>query len=122
MKKHQGKIELAGRGIGVASPEVVEKRAQMLAEQDGRREINPTDRREALREVTSSGEPSAPELPSGSEDVPPWDETRDQKGSMAATVLDDESEAAAQLVEEGVDEADQDLRRAAQGSNASQLE
>ena len=105
--KPRGRIEAQGVGIGAVSDELLQRRSQDLAEQDGRAEPTDADRTEALKELTGSTEDAAPEVPLGDE------EPSDAPGQAHIFLPDDEADVDAELTEEGVAEADQDRRRAA---------
>ncbi|MEO6971506.1 MAG: hypothetical protein ABI217_11495 [Chthoniobacterales bacterium] len=109
-----GKIEAQGVGIGAVSDELLQQRAQDLAEQDGRTVATDADRAHALEELTSSTANPAPEVPPDDENLTTWNESPDVTGHAVPTFLpDDEADVSAELTKEGVEEADQDRRRAA---------
>lgn len=109
-----GKIEAQGVGIGAVSDELLQQRAQDMAEQDGRTVATDADRAHALEELTSSTANPAPEVPPGDENLTTWNESPDVTGHAVPTFLpDDEADVSAELTKEGVEEADQDRRRAA---------
>lgn len=109
-----GKIEAHGVGIGAVSDKLLQQRAQDLAEEDGRTEATDADRARALEELTSLTANPAPEVPRGDENLTTWNESPDLTGHVVPTILpDDEADVSAELTEEGLEEADQDRRRAA---------
>ncbi len=109
-----GKIEAQGKGIGAVSDKLLQQRSRDLAEQDGRTEPTDADRAQALEELTSSSAHPAPEVPPGDENLTTWNESPDVTGhAVPAFLPDDEADVSAELTEEGVEEADQDRRRAA---------
>jgi hypothetical protein len=109
-----GKIEAQGVGIGAVSGKLLQQRAQDLAEQDGRTEPTDADRAHALEELRSSIANPAPEVPPGDENLTIWNQSPDVTGHIVPNVLpDDEADISAELTNEGVEEADQDRRRAA---------
>jgi len=62
-------------------------------------------------------EPHPPELPAGAENVLAWDENPVEEGhSVPALQPEDEATAFADLIEEGLDEAERDLRKNARQS------
>jgi hypothetical protein len=109
-----GKIEAQGLGIAAVSDKLLQQRAQDLAEQDGRTEPTDADRAHALRELRSPIANRAPEVPPGDENLTVWNQSPDMTGHLVPNVLpDDEADISAELTKEGVEEADQDRRRAA---------
>ena len=112
--KPRGRIEAEGVGIGAVSDKLLQRRAQDLAEEDGRTEATHADRAEALKELSGLTEDPPPEVPPGDENLTTWNESPDLTGHAAPTFSpDDETAIAAELTEEGVEEADVDRRRAA---------
>jgi hypothetical protein len=113
-KKPRGRIEVRGKGISAVSDELLQQRARDLAEEDGRTEPTDADLKKAREELSGFTEDSAPEVPPGDEDVTSWNESGDTTGQMVDTSPPDQDvDIGLELVEEGVDEADQDQRRAA---------
>jgi hypothetical protein len=101
-------------GIGAVSDKLLQRRAQDLAEEDGRTEPRDADRAEALKELSGLTEDPPPEVPPGDENLTTWNESPDLTGHAAPTFSpDDETDIAEELTEEGVEEADVDRRRAA---------
>ncbi|CAN5328087.1 hypothetical protein BH23VER1_BH23VER1_35760 [soil metagenome] len=110
----KGRIEAGGEGIGTPSHELIEQRAHDLARQDGRDRVRQSDRDEALAELQGEVERRDPEVPPGDENLTEWNQTPDETGHAAPKVEpEDEANIAQDLVEEGLDEADQDKRHAA---------
>lgn len=109
-----GKIEAQGVGIGAVSDKLLQQRAQDLAEQDGRTEPTDADRAHAFEELSGPMANPAPEVPPGDENLTTWNESPDVTGHVVRNALpDDEADISAELTEEGVEEAEQDRRRAA---------
>lgn len=109
-----GKIEAQGVGIGAVSDQLLQQRSQDLAEQDGRTEPTDADRAHALEELVGPSPNPAPEVPPGDEDLTTWNQNPDATGHAVPTFRpDDEAAVSAELTQEGVEEADQDRRRAA---------
>jgi hypothetical protein len=109
-----GKIEAQGLGIAAVSDKLLQQRAQDLAEQDGRTEPTDADRAHALKELRGPSANRAPEVPPGDENLTVWNQSPDLTGHLVPNFLpDDEAEISAELTKEGVEEADQDRRRAA---------
>jgi len=110
-------------GIGTVTPAMVEARARELAAIDGRDSSKPTkaDYEQAKRELTGEEEidPQEENLESlpESED---WDPVPGSTGRQAADSLGEDEDAegrseAAQMYEEGINEAEHDqMRRAAE--------
>ena len=112
--KPRGRIEAEGVGIGAVSDKLLRRRAQDLAEEDGRTEPTHADRAEALKELSGLTEDPPPEVPPGDENLTTWNESPDLTGHAAPTFSpDDETDIGAELTEEGLEEADVDRRRAA---------
>jgi hypothetical protein len=86
-----------------------------LAQQDGRAEARQEDRENALRELASPAEDTAPEIPPGAEELVTWDVSPAEAGQATPeSVSEDEADVSAELAEEGLGEAEQELRRAAE--------
>ena len=108
-----GKIEAQGLGIAAVSDKLLQQRAQDLAEQDGRTEATNADRAHALGELSGPVANRAPEVPPGDENLTVWNQSSDVTGHIVPNVLpDDEADISAELTKEGMEEADQDRRRA----------
>ncbi len=96
------------------SDERLQRRAQDLAEEDGRTKPTDADRAAALKELTGLTEDLPPEVPPGDESLTTWNESPNIAGHATPTFPpDDEADTDAELTEEGVEEADIDRRRAA---------
>jgi hypothetical protein len=110
-------------GVGTVTPAMVEARARELAAIDGRGSSKPTkaDYQQAKRELTGEEEidPQEKNLDSVPESEN-WDPLPGSTGRQAADSLGEDEDAegrseAAQLYEEGVNEAEHDqMRRAAE--------
>ena len=102
-----GKIEVHGDGMGVASPDGVEKRAReiaMIAERDPD-EFTDGDWDQARRELLGTQAHTAPEeTEENAEVVEEWNVVAPSMGHRAPRVEDDEN-LGEQLVAEGVEEA-----------------
>ena len=112
--KPRGRIEVRGEGVAAVSDQLLEQRARDLAQEDGR--INPTDAdfKKAREELSGVTEDPAPEVPPGDENLTNWDENADTGGQAVDTSPPDQDvDVGLELVEEGVEEADLDQRRAA---------
>jgi hypothetical protein len=108
----RGKINLGDDGLGVASPELVEKRAGELATIDGRSEPNEVDFVSAKAELLGVGVHDLPPETGNvdTESLTGW-ESLESRGSRVERVLpEDETSAAETLIEEGLEEADHDQR------------
>jgi hypothetical protein len=107
------RISLGADGLGEISEAQVEVRASELARTEGRESVTDTDRERARVEMTNlPGEPVAPEAVQPEiEQLVAWDEPADASGHRAQRVSpDDEATIGEQLVQEGVEEAEHDLR------------
>ena len=113
-KKPRGRIEAWGKGISAVSDELLEERARDLAQEDGRSEPTDADFKKAREELSAFTEDSAPEVPPGDENLTSWSDSADTAGHRVDTSPPDQDvDVGLELVEEGVDEADEDQRRAA---------
>ncbi len=116
-----GRIQIHGEGIGGVTVELVEKRAEEIARMDGRAHAGEQDRLAALDELQNPGPPPAPEADETAAPVELWSMAEASKGHRGVhTPLEDEQSAAEQLVNEGVEEADRDLRLSASDENADE--
>jgi hypothetical protein len=102
-----GKIEVHGDGMGVASPDAVEKRAReiaMIAERDPD-EFTDADWAQARRELLGTQATTAPEeTEANAEVVEEWNVVASSAGHRAPRGEDDES-LGEQLVSDGIEEA-----------------
>jgi hypothetical protein len=113
-KKPRGRIEVRGDEVSAVSDELLQQRARDLAQEDGRTEPRDADFKKAREELSRFTEDSAPEVPPGDENLTSWNESADTTGQRVDTSPPDQDvDVGLELVEEGVDEADQDQRRAA---------
>jgi hypothetical protein len=113
-KKRRGRIEVQGNEISAVSDELLQQRARDLAQEDGRTEPRHADFKQAREELSSYTEDPAPEVPPGDEDLTSWSESAVTTGHKIDTSPPDQDvDVGLELVEEGVDEADEDQRRAA---------
>ena len=111
-KQPRGRIEVHGQGISAVSDELLQQRARDLAREDGRTEPRDADFKKAREELSAFTEDSAPEVPD--ESITSLDESSDTTGHKVDTSPPDQDvDVGLELVEEGVDEADEDQRRAA---------
>ena len=104
---NHGKIERHGDGMGVASPDSVERRAReiaLIAERDPE-EFTDADWDQARRELLGSQANNAPEeTDENAEVVEEWNVVASSTGHRAPRVEDDEN-LGEQLVSDGVEEA-----------------
>jgi len=113
-----GKINFGVNGLGVPTPEMVEERARAFAKTDGRAEPNENDRVLARQELLGVVEPQTPEVSPEVEKITEWDEPAAATGShIEACLPEDEATVDEVLVEEGLDEAEYDLRKSAAEEN-----
>jgi hypothetical protein len=122
-KEPRGRIEVGGKGVSAVSDELLEQRARDLAEEDGRTDPTDADRARALEELSGLSEDLPPEVPPGVENLTSWNENPGTTGRAVNTAPPDQDvDVGLELVEEGVDEADQDQRRAAKDENPPDAE
>jgi hypothetical protein len=115
-------------GIGTVTPAMIEARARELASINGHDSLKPTeaDYQQAKRELTGEGEidPQEENLESVPESEA-WDPLPGSTGRQAADSLGEDEDAegrseAAQMYEEGIDEAEHDqMLRAAEEDEQS---
>src|SRR6266403_2001419 len=131
MKKNplnKGIIMENAAGIGTVTPAMIEARARELALINGRRSSKPSeaDYQQAKRELTGEEEIDSQE--ENVESVPEsegWDPVPGSTGRQAADSPGEDEDAegrseAAQMYEEGIDEAEHDqMRRAAEAEEKS---
>jgi len=125
---NKGIIMENAEGIGTVTPAMVEARARELARINGRDSSKPTeaDYQQAKRELTGEEEidPQEQTLESASESES-WDPVPSSTGLQAADSLGEDEDAegrseAAQMYEEGINEAEHDqMRRAAEEDEQS---
>jgi len=103
-------------GVGAPSETEIEQRAIELAQSDGRDAFTDGDLERAAAELGGLAEPArAPEADEIAEQMTEWDSPVDEAGHrVAPRPLDDENSIAEQLIEDGSEEADHDLRAAAE--------
>ena len=105
-----GKISVHGDGVGVPSPEAVERRAReiaLIAERDPD-EFTDADWDQARRELLGASGPTAPEeTEENAEVVEEWNVVASSTGHRAPRVEDDEN-LGEQLVSDGIEEAAHD--------------
>lgn len=110
------RLRAGSPGLGYPSQAEVEQRAAELALSDGRQKVTEADLALAAAELAGGGTTTeAPEADPGLEQVTTWDDPPTQTGHLVATPpLDDENSVAEQLVDDGLEEADHDIRVAAE--------
>ena len=119
-KKPRARIEVQGNEVAAVSDELLQRRARDLAQEDGRSEPTDADFKKAREELSGFTQDSAPEVPPGDEDLTSWSESADTAGNRVDTSPPDQDvDVGLELVEEGVDEADEDQRRAAKDDERS---
>jgi len=122
-KKPRGRIEVQGKGVGAVSDQLLAQRARDLAQEDGRPDPTEADFKKARAELSGVSEDPSPEVPPGDEDLTNWNESPDATGHAVDTRPPDEDvDVGLELVEEGVDEADEDQRRAAKDEDLPERE
>jgi hypothetical protein len=112
-KPSSGKIELHGSGMGVASPEDIERRAREIAMIDERDADDFTDAdwsqaREELMGTENNDPPE--ETPDNSKVTEEWEVTPDDRGRRVprSGIEDEEETVGEQLVSDGREEAAHD--------------
>lgn len=110
------RLKASSPGLGHANQTEIEQRAAELALSDGRQAVTEADLALAAAELAGGGTTAeAPEADSDLEQVTTWDEAPTLTGHLVAkTPLEDENNVAEQLVEDGLDEADHDIRVASE--------
>jgi len=107
-----GKISLHGNGLGVPSPEEVEKRAREIAmiDERDREEFTDADWEQARRELHGASVPTPPEETRQNADlVEEWEVVANDTGHRAPRTGEDEDETLGeQLVTGGLEEAAHD--------------
>src|SRR5438477_11400659 len=105
-----GKISVHGDGVGVPSPDAVERRAReiaLIAERDPD-EFTDADWNQARRELLGAQDSAAPEETENNADVvEEWNVVAASKGHHTPRIEDDEN-LGEQLVEDGREEAARD--------------
>lgn len=107
------RLKAGSPGLGEASVTEIEQRAAELAQIDGRESFTDADFARAATELAGSTEtPVAPEaVVPAIEELTAWDDPVDQAGHRTdRTPLENESNIAERLVQEGFAEADHDRR------------
>jgi hypothetical protein len=108
----KGKILRGPKGIGTVTPEMIEERAHEIARAATDAQANNLDRsraREDLTGTTPGAEKSSTTDESGSD----WYTPRESSGEKAPTVRpEDDQNIPEKLIQEGVEEADHDQRKA----------
>ncbi len=111
------RLKAAAPGLGHASQTEVDRRAKELALSDGRENVTDADLALAAAELAGGGTTAeAPEADGDLEQMTVWDEPPTQTGHLVPPVpLEDDSAIAEQLIEDGLEEADHDIRVVAAG-------
>lgn len=110
------RLRAGAPGLGQGSQIEIEQRAAELAMSDGRELISDADLAMAAAELAGGGTTTeAPEADEMLEQVTTWDEPPTQTGHLVPTPpLEDENAIAEQLVDDGLEEADHDIRVASE--------
>jgi len=106
------RLRAATPGLGQPSETEIERRAIELAQSDGRDAFTDADLAQAAAELSGGDATSgAPAADASLEQVTSWDEPAAATGRRIDTMgLEDESSVAEQLIRDGLEEADHDLR------------
>jgi hypothetical protein len=112
-KPSSGKIELHGNGMGVPSPEDIERRAREIAMIDERNpdEFTDADWSQARQELMGAENNDPPEeTPDNSKVTEEWEVTPDDRGRRVprSGIEDEEETVGEQLVSDGREEAAHD--------------
>lgn len=109
------RLKAGSPGLGQANQTDIESRAAELAHSDGRTKVTAADIDQAAAELAGGSAPSnAPEGKDVTEELTAWDDPLDQSGHRVMGLrTDDEKTIAEQLIHDGVEEADHDIRTAA---------
>jgi hypothetical protein len=112
-KPSSGKIELHGSGMGVPSPEDIERRAREIAMIDERNpeEFTDADWSQARQELMGAENNDPPEeTPDNSKVTEEWEVTPDDRGRRVprSGIEDEEETVGEQLVSDGREEAAHD--------------
>jgi hypothetical protein len=109
--EESGKISLHGNGMGVPSPEDIEKRAREIAMIDGRNpdEFSDADWNQARKELMGVENNNPPEeTPDNAEVTEEWNVVPGSKGQRAHRAGEDDEALGAHLVSDGLEEAAHD--------------
>jgi hypothetical protein len=110
-RTNEGRIITHGRGLGTATPQMVEARAREIALINGRsrEHVTDSDREEAWRELTGAEAADPGAEPETRAEVAQWEDAAGSAGEQTPTVpVHDEQTDAERLVKEGVAEAEHD--------------
>ena len=109
------RLKAGSPGLGQASQTDIEIRAAELAHSDGRTKANASDLEQAEAEL--AGGATSAKAQGGQADVndlTAWDDPLDQSGHrVTGSETADDKSIGEQLIEDGVEEADHDIRAAA---------
>jgi hypothetical protein len=109
--EESGKISLHGNGMGVPSPEDIEKRAREIAMIDERNpdEFSDADWNQARKELMGVENNTPPEeTPDNAEVTEEWNVVPGSKGHRAHRAGEDDEALGAHLVSDGLEEAAHD--------------
>jgi hypothetical protein len=109
--EESGKISLHGNGMGVPSPEDIEKRAREIAMIDERNpdEFTDADWNQARKELMGVENNNPPEeTPDNAEVTEEWNVVPGSKGHRAPRAGEDDEALGAHLVSDGLEEAAHD--------------
>ena len=113
------RLRAGSPGLGQACQADIERRAAELARSDGRNSFTDADLTLAAKEL-AGGEnaPAAQSSDPGIDQVTAWDDPPDQAGRrVAPAAQEDERNIAEHLIQDGLEEADHDIRVAAEGDS-----
>ncbi len=109
------RLKAGSLGLGQASQTDIESRAVELAHSDGRTKATAADLEQAGVELAGGPAPShAQEEHAVTNELTAWDDPLDQAGHrVQGSNNEDEKSIAEQLIQDGIEEADHDIRAAA---------
>ena len=109
------RLKAGSPGLGQANQTGIERRAGELARSDGRNAFTDADLALAVTELAGGvATPGAPEADPSVEQLTAWDDPLDQCGHrVGSTPMQNEGNIGEQLIQNGLEEADHDIRVAA---------
>jgi len=108
------RLKAGSPGLGQASQTDIERRASELALSDGRDAFTEADLARAEAELAGgTAPPAAPEADPSIEGLTSWDDTPSQAGRRVEPPPLEDENIAEHLIQQGIEEADHDLRVAA---------
>ena len=109
------RLKARSPGLGQANQTDIDSRAIEIAHSDGRTKVNDTDIQQASEEL-AKGSASSMSLDeqAKTEELTAWDDPLDQSGHRVTRCTNEgEQTIAEQLIQDGIEEAEHDIRTAA---------